>query len=205
MTTQEIIDYYKSLLILQYRAMGNALAHVDALILEIIQDQIVSKVRDAFDVTTAIGAQLNILGTYRGIARTLFGVTPGSYWSLVPYADAAPASYFGWAEYADADPTWGFLQYADLSAVAYALTDSQMRRLIQLQAAFQSSDGTLGNLDNVLYAFFGSYVNAIDNEDMTITYEHQTADPDIDGLWGLAVIAGILPHGAGVSYSVVEV
>lgn len=205
MTTQEIIDYYKGLLILQYRALGNALAHVDALIAEFIQGQIVSKFRDAFDVTTAVGAQLDILGTFRGINRILFGVAVGDDWSLVPYTDASPGSYFGWGLYATIDPTWNFLQYADLNSVAVALSDSQMRRLIQLQAAFQSSDGTLGNLDNVLYAFFGSYVTVVDNLNMSITYNHQAIDPDTDQLWDMAVLANILPHGAGVSYTVVEV
>lgn len=206
MTTEDLIAYYKGLLIMQYSALGNALGEIDLWIRLFVQNQIVSQVRDAFDVLTATGAQLNILGAYRGISRILFGATPAANWSLIPYADAAPNSYFGWGVYADVTPPVGqWLQYADLDNLAYSLSDIQMRTLIRLRAAFQSWDGSLGSLDNILYTFFGTYVNVMDNENMTITYQHQSADPDPNSIWDMAVIAGILPHNAGVSYTTVEV
>lgn len=205
MTTDELIAYYKGLLILQYAALANAVGTIGAVIGELVQDQIIAKVRDAFDILTALGSQLDVLGTYRGISRVLFGASTASDWSLVPYADASPGSYLGWAAYADADPTWLWMQYADVNRVAHSLTDPQMRSLIQLAAAFQSSDGSLASLDDVLFDFFGTYVNVVDNEDMTITYQHQIADPDPNMLWALVVLADILPHGAGVSYTTVEV
>lgn len=205
MTTQELIDYYAGLLILQYSALGNAVETVKAITREFIQDQIVDKVRNGFDVETAIGAQLNILGTYRGALRVVFGVLPGDYWSLVPYADAAPNSYFGWAEYPDPDPIWKFIQYNDLDALSYTLTDNQLRRLILLRAAIQSNLLGLGELDQILYSVFGSYVNVVDNEDMTIIYQHESSDPDPDGLWTVAVLSDSLPNPAGVSFTVVEV
>jgi Protein of unknown function (DUF2612) len=205
MTTDEIVDYYTGLLILQYSALDNATGTVQALIRALVQDQIISKVRDGFDVTTAIGNQLNILATYRGLSRQVFGVTPGDYWSLVPYADAAPGSYFGWAEYADPDPDWKFLQYVDLDGLAYTLTDNQLRRLIQFRAATQSSPMGLADIDNILYSTFGSYVNLADNENMSITYNHDHLDPDVDGLWAVTVLSDSLPAPAGVSFTVVEV
>lgn len=205
MTTQEIIDYYKGLLILQYRALTNAVSHVGEWCRLFLQDQVVSAVRDGFNVLTAIGNQLNILGEYRGINRTVFGILAVTDWSLVPYGDAAPNSYFGWAAYADADPSWRWLQYADLNSVPYTLSDEQMRLMIQLRAAFQSWDGSLGKLDLILYAFFGIYVNVVDNGNMTLTYQHVAIDPDVNKLWTVATTAGILPHGAGVSYTTVEV
>ena len=85
------------------------------------------------------------------------------------------------------------------------MTDQQFRRLIKLKASFDSSPLTLGELDLILYANFGSYVNLVDNENMTITYQHQAADPDPDGLWEIVVLANILPNPCGVSYSVVTI
>ncbi len=205
MTTQEIIDYYKSLLIMQYRSLPNALAQVGAWVGIFLQDQIVAKVGDAFNLETATGRQLDILGAYRGISRIIFGITQGSYWSLVPYDDADPDSYFGWALYDDADPTWLTLQYDDLNNVGYTLSDYQMRTLISLKAEFDSWDGTIANLDNILYSFFGNYVNVVDNENMTMVYEHNSADPDPNQIWLMTVTAGILPSNAGVSYTVLEV
>ena len=205
MTTQEIIDYYKSLIIMQYRSLPNALDHVGAWAAIFLQDQITEKVSTAFDIETAIGAQLELLGSYRGITRVVYGLTSGAYWSVVPYDDVSPGSYFGLAEYDDADPTWMTLQYDDLNNVGYTLTDYQMRTLIKLKAQFDSWDGTLGKLDFILYSFFGTYVNVVDNQDMTIVFNHQSADPDPNQIWLMAVTAGILPSNAGVSYTVVEV
>lgn len=205
MTTQELIDYYKGLLILQYASLGNALAEMDLIIGVFLQDQILQKVRDGFDLETAIGAQLNILATYRGLSRVVFGATPGNFWSLVPYGDPDPDSYFGWAEYADADPTWNWIQYNDITGVPYVLSDHQLRNLIKLKALVDSWQGGLGDLDDILYTFFTTFVNVVDNENMSITYEHQTADPDPDQLFLMAELAGILPHPSGVSFTVVEV
>lgn len=204
MTTAQIIQYYKALLILQYRALGNALAEIELWVTEFLQNQIVAQVRDAFDVTTAIGAQLDILGQYRGISRTLFGVAAGAYWSLCPYG-TNPATLFGWALYAGPTPTVRWLQYADLDSVPYTLTDIQMRTLIQLKAAFDSWDGTLGSLDNILYSYFGVYVNVVDGGNMTMIFQHQSVDPDPNKIWALANVAGIFPHNAGVSFTVEEV
>jgi len=206
MTTQEIIDYYAALLILQYRSQDKALAHVAAWVAVCLQNQIIDQTREAFDVETAIGDQLNILGLYRGVPRVIYGLAAGTYWSMIPYGDSSPNSYFGWGVYADTDPpTDRFLMYADLNRVAYALTDMQMRLLIELKARFDSWDGTLAILDNILYDFFGTYVTVQDNGDMTMVYVHQSVDPDPNHLWLITNTAGFLPAPAGVSYTVLEV
>jgi hypothetical protein len=203
--TNDVYNYYVGLLILQYRALNNACSEILALATSFIQNQIVSQVRDGFNLTTALGAQLNLLGRYRGISRVLFGVVLATDWSLVPCNDPNPNTYSGWALAAGANPTWRWLQVNDLNSAAYSLSDAQMRLLISLTAAFQSSDGSLGNLDNILYSFFGAYVNMVDNGNMTITYYHQSSDPDPNSLWKIAVLAGVIPHPAGVNFSVIEV
>lgn len=205
MTTQEFIDAYKALLILQYSSLPNALGTIDAFIASLVQNQIISQFRDAWNIDTAVGVQLDMLATYRGLSRTVFGVTPGNYWSLVEYSDASPGSYFGWAEYNDPDPDWNTEQYNDIVGVSYKLSDSQLRRLIELKAQFDSSPITLRDLDNILYAFFTVYANVVDNEDMTMIYQHQLIDPDVDQLFQIAALAGIFPHPAGVAVSVVEI
>lgn len=205
MTTDELIGYYQALLILQYVSGGNALGTIQAFISALVQNQIISQFRDALDVKTAVGAQLNILGTYRGVSRTLFGVVVGSDWTLIPCNDPNPNTYFGWALAAGANPTWKWLQINDLDGAPYQLSDSQMRRLIQFKGAVQSWAGGLGDLDNILYAYFGVYVNVIDNETMSIIYQHTATDPDTDQLFHIAELANALPHPAGVSFIVTEV
>lgn len=69
MTTQELIDYYASLLIVQYLSKPKAYATVQAQVTPIIMDQLPLQVQAAFDIDTAVGQQLDILGKYVGVVR----------------------------------------------------------------------------------------------------------------------------------------
>ena len=69
MTIDEIVQYYKDLIILQYRNKPKALATIDAMVRPVIMDQLPLTLQDAFNLDTATGVQLDILGKYIGIAR----------------------------------------------------------------------------------------------------------------------------------------
>lgn len=77
-TTQELIDYYANLLILQYIGKPNAYATIQTLVTPVIMDQLPTQVENAFDlmgVTPALGDQLDILGKYAGVTRSGNGFT----------------------------------------------------------------------------------------------------------------------------------
>ena len=69
MTTQEIIDYYANLLILQYISKPKAYATIQALVKPVIMDQLPLDVQNAFNVDTAVGVQLDVIGKYCGVTR----------------------------------------------------------------------------------------------------------------------------------------
>ena len=75
MTNQEIIDYYKNLLILQYRGKTRARATIDALVKNVVAEQIYKQANDAFNVDTAVGNQLDVIGKYAGVSRSGYGFT----------------------------------------------------------------------------------------------------------------------------------
>ena len=205
MDTPSVVSFYTGLLIMQYASFGNAVGTVQAYVGALIQNQIISQVQSSFNLNTAIGNQLTILGTYRGVSRQIFGLSQGNFWSLIPYTAPAPNSYYGWATYSGPAPTSKWLQYSDITAFGTSLSDTQMRRFINFKVLLNSSPLTLQAIDSILYTTFGTYVNLIDNGNMTITYQHQVADPDPDALWSVVVLANALPHPCGVSYSVVSV
>jgi len=70
MTDLEIIEYYADLLILQYIGMPKAYDTVSYLASQAIMDQLPDEVMNAFDITTAIGVQLDVIGQYVGVIRT---------------------------------------------------------------------------------------------------------------------------------------
>ena len=75
MTTQEIAEYYASLLILQYKEKTKAFATMVALTKPVAIDQLPVQVENAFNIETAEGVQLDVIGDYVGVSRTAFDFT----------------------------------------------------------------------------------------------------------------------------------
>lgn len=73
MTVDELKIYYASLLINQYRDKPKAFATVKAVVDFMVMDLLPTEVRDAFDIETAVGVQLDTLGMYQGIDRYSWG------------------------------------------------------------------------------------------------------------------------------------
>lgn len=72
MTTPELIAYYKNLLIIQYHDKAKAKATIEALVTPVLMDQLPGQVQDAFNLDTAIGVQLDVIGKYEGVTRYVF-------------------------------------------------------------------------------------------------------------------------------------
>lgn len=70
MTNEELAEYYAKLLILQYVGKPKAFATIKQTALPFIMDQLPTQVQDAFNINTAIGVQLDVLGKYAGVTRT---------------------------------------------------------------------------------------------------------------------------------------
>lgn len=69
MTTDELIDYYVELLIIQYVNLAKARATVRAFVKMMVMDQLPLLVQQAYDLDTAVGVQLDVLGKYAGVSR----------------------------------------------------------------------------------------------------------------------------------------
>jgi hypothetical protein len=75
MTTQEIIEYYSKLLIIQYATKPKAVGTVQSLVGLVVMDQLPAQLRDAFNIDTAVGVQLDVLGKYAGVTRAALDFT----------------------------------------------------------------------------------------------------------------------------------
>lgn len=70
MTTQELIDYYANLLIMQYIGKPRAYATIQTLVTPVVMDQLPAQVQNSFGMDgSAVGVQLDILGKYVGVTR----------------------------------------------------------------------------------------------------------------------------------------
>lgn len=204
MTDQQLTAYYQNLLIIQYADKPNALATIAALTAPLITNQIVQAVFDGFNLETAVGAQLDLIGTYKGVSRDIFGLNLTRHYMSFPYAaDANPGSFYGMATAVEGPiPTVYFLRAQDINNVEYAMNDSEYRSVLELLSAIQNAKYTNGAIDEILFEFFGTNVNMVEDGPRHITYHDSPSDAN--PLFSICSQLNLLPRPAGVavSYSV---
>ena len=67
---QELLDYYKNLLILQYNKKdGTPRATINTIANEILGALVVKEIEEGFNIDTAVGKQLDVIGKYIGLKR----------------------------------------------------------------------------------------------------------------------------------------
>lgn len=203
MTPTEIVQAYQKLLIVQYRTMAKAVATIGAVCTEAVAGMIYTQVQSAYDLDTAVGAQLDVLGAYVGARRRIPGFTPRTEFMAFPnYADG-PSGFQGFADYSDvADPSAFWKSYFEVEP-AFVMSDGLFSQLIAYLIAVNMSNCSNESIAEIMFTFFGTYVNLTDNNNMTITYTHQLVDPS--QLFAIIDFLGLLPHPAGVGVNVVEV
>lgn len=205
MTTQDLIDYYVKLLIIQYATQPNAQATIAAFVSQIIADQIYGQVQDGFLFTVtpagqpaggAQGVQLDAIAAYRGATRVIYGLTPLTFFEFSDADDAG--NYNGFMDAIDgpAPISWVFLTAENTQQPLYSLTDDELYRLTQLRAQLHQCDMSIETIDDIMETFFGNNVAMIDNGNMTMLYVDLTSDTDT--LFGIAAITQSLPRPAGV-------
>ncbi|MBW1812138.1 MAG: DUF2612 domain-containing protein [Deltaproteobacteria bacterium] len=199
MIDPEILKYYADLLIVQYNNLAKARGNVELMVNQATCDGLAQDENLSFTLADAIGAQLDILGRIVGVPRNVQGLIIGrTYYNFTTYL--SPASN-GFASYADAvypsDILW--LRYSDITNASYTLLDSEMRTLIALKIALNTRNSSTKDINDILWEFFGSDVEFIDNQDMTITYNIST---DIQQVMEIAVFLEFLPKPMGVSKTV---
>ena len=126
------------------------------------------ELQTCFDLDTASGAQLNILGGIVGVPRNIFGLDlTHTFFGYTSYVGEPAAIGFG--SYTDSPySTSLFRSYFD--SATYTLTDFEMRNLILLKILYNNTFSSTKNIVDGLWALFGNLVGFIDNQDMTITY-----------------------------------
>lgn len=153
-----ILDDYANLLILQYRNKDKMLATVKLLVNQSVCDELPLGLPSAFNLETAIGEQLTILGKIVGVSRQIYG------------ADLSK-SYFNFTMYNTEPPSIGFRRYSDpvyqyyirryLVGNIYTLSDFDMRVLIKLKIIFNNTYMTFKALKERLYDFFSGDIDIL--------------------------------------------
>lgn len=188
---EEFLKQYTDLLITQYFNQPKAKAEIELIITNaMIQYLFLNSFKAEYDLTTAWGNRLDVLGKIVGVKRI---VTDGILKTYFGFDGLENAEGFGQAPFYDLFKDSG---YTDTE-----LSDAQMRFYIHAKAiknatsAYLTSDEKISLQDAFLYLFDNkAYVT--DNYSMSITLHIDDSVP-IDDIT-LAIAQNLLPHPQGV-------
>lgn len=153
---EELLKYYPNLLTIQYHNGIKSQATIKAYVELLWANQVLRQIRDSFDVDTAVGAQLDVIGLWVGIDR---------YVSLKPYDNHPWISLIeitgpidnvlqgGYSEQSNFESRLGGFLTPDLviGSNNSALSDEAFRFLIKLKIIKNSISHTCKNIDDAIY------------------------------------------------------
>ena len=194
-----IVEHYQDLLLEQYVNALRARQTIGALTRPAICDLVELEVQNAFDIETATGVQLDVLGEYIGFSRTITTVIDRYYFTLVDYNNPTIAES-GFTDYTDQSLNSGssFYLYAYQNTSFTNLIDDIYRPLLKLKIILNMSLNTMAEISSALWATFGQDLICYDNADMSILYLINSSSTT---LATIAVTAGLLPKPMGVRIS----
>lgn len=197
----DMVTTYQNNLIEQYVNAPNARATVGLIAQTTLMDQVQFAVQNAYDINTAVGVQLDVLGLYIGFSRKVYFPIDRYYFTLLD-PDLPSEQEAGFTDYTNdttnANSNFYLYQYA--SGQTYNLPDDQYRLLLKLKIILNQSHNTLADIASALWITFGSDIICFDSQDMFISYSiSATASNIVD----IALKAGLLPKPMGVGIAAV--
>lgn len=168
---QTLLDYYTSLLIMQYRELTKAKSHIELYANVALGNLLIWQLERAFDVDTAVGAQLDILAKYVGCQRSVSNYIIGrKYFELNNCNNLSFESINGFSEAGNTTLNWGLIFYGlNGAANRYTMNDSELRTMIKFLIIKNNTRGTFSNVLSTVYNTFGSDILLTDNLNMTWT------------------------------------
>lgn len=165
-------EYYQNLLIIQYRNKEKARKTVGTVVDEIIADNILITIEDAFDIETAEGVQLDILGKYIGVDR--WDIRVGYFDKLFAFNDYSETYWAfdeGYTTYDTFTTDEGyFLSWKDSNVYKEKLSDEQYRLVLKFYIKKNNIHESIKNINDALYELVGDKIKCYDGLNMSILY-----------------------------------
>ena len=172
-------DYYSNLLIKQYYDKPNAKKTIESIVSamfpvnEATGNLLLNDVRDCYNLDTAIGVQLDVIGNLVGIDRFYKGLDLSAYtfFAFPSWNDVPVTTQTGFSLFDDYNTKVGrTLSYNDLTSPTNKLNDSDFRTLIKFKIFLNNSDFSEKSLSDKLFELFGSDFIYQSDSNMNIFY-----------------------------------
>ena len=200
MDRQALLNYYAGLLIIQYANKTKANADVKLGCSIYTGDFLIGDIENAFDIDTAVGDQLDLIGKLVGLPREAYGFDFGiKYFAEDDYDNPMPDSEgYGFSD-VDAPTDAIFKDYDVTRHSLYAMTDFQYRKMLKLKIVLNNGVSTDKQFDSILYEVFGTGITVVDNLDMTGTI---TVQPEYKLEGKLIEFLKLFPKPLGVEMTI---
>jgi len=155
---QAIEQYYANLLIYQYRGMPKAYQTIELVVNQSLCDGLFFAISSAFNLDTAVGEQLTIIGRIVGVPRNVYGIAPYATYFSFTRSQGRPASIGFNRASTPVDP------YNILRAQVqntYTLTDFEMLNLIKLKIIYNNVFSSFSQLKKALYNTFNGSIDIV--------------------------------------------
>lgn len=209
---QEIKDWIKNLIIVQYRQSPKNRALIDLLCELIFANNLILKIRDlCLSVENSVGAQLDVVGKWVGVDRYFNAIDlwEKSYFSLPYYETIRNSAYDqyqgGFSNYVNFETLEGaFLTYKewqDIRTKVNAMGDEYFRSLIKLKIIKNSIHHTCKNIDEAIWQWSNGKVYTTWSI-MEVTYHY---DSSYKNIMTLANYKNVLPCPSGCTLTLEEI
>lgn len=160
MTQQEIQEYYSNLLIRQFKNSPKAKATIQALVNCNLCDGLVQALQTCFNLDTAYGNQLTIIGKLVGIPRNIYGLDlEHTFFTFQNYDETNDG--VGFKLYTDPEDLYLFQRY--ISNAIYTLTDFELKILIRMKIFYNNNPSSLKYIKENLYSITEGGIDITDN------------------------------------------
>lgn len=198
---EELIEYYKNLLIIQYHSGVKARATIKMLVKLCWANFVLKSIRDGFEIDTAVGPQLDVIGQWVGVDRSYDKKPYDDHpWIALPELTGATSVWQGGYSEIDNFNTelGGFLtEYYVNGNVSYGLPDEQFRWLIKLKIIKNSIKHTCKNIDDAIHNFSGGGLETRWDIPNRILYYEYSLDYQYNNLLPIAYKKNVYPCPTG--------
>ncbi len=209
---ENIKNWIKNLIIIQYRQSSKNRALIDLLVELVFANCLILQIRDlCLNVDLSIGAQLDVVGKWVSLDRFYNGIDEWlhNYLSYPYFTTIETNSYDqyqgGFSTYTNfSDNDGGFLMYKDWKDVRTRINkmaDNVYRQLIRLKIIKNSINHTCKNIDDAIWKWSNGNVYTTWDV-MEVTYNYNRSYSNI---MRLASYKNILPHPTGCNIILKEV
>jgi hypothetical protein len=171
MAWQDVVENYKALLITQYRKKTKAQGTIGSLVNCSVCEGLPLQLKDAYDLSTAAGDQLDIIGRVVGVPRNVIGLDlVHTFFSFTRYS-GTPAS-IGFGRYASQPDANLFLRYNENAT--YTMSDFELLTVIKLRILYNNRITTWKYLNDGLFYYFNGAITIAPVGTMEIQYNVKT-------------------------------